>query len=186
MTYLMQITFFVGCFTLDARRIEAKRNGALPCIVHEKFTPKLLDPSNALSWRFINALYSRVIFTTPGKVIIVLITIAAMSVGAVGSLQLKQWFDPVWLLPKDSYLSQYITIARQQFPGQGLDSFIILGDDIDYPSELSKIISVTEHFKNVSFVQTIDSWPIEFAKFVSTYYDKGYLLHYTYCLICLS
>lgn len=185
MTYLMQITLFVGCFTLDAKRIEEKRNGALPCIVHEKFTPKLLDPSNAFSWRFINALYSRVIFTTPGKVIIVLITIVAMSLGVIGSLQLKQWFDPIWLLPKESYLSQYGAVVLQEFPGRGYDAFVLMGDDIDYPAELPKIIFSTENLKNASFIQAVDPWPIEFAKFVSTYYDTGYWLNCTY-LIRLS
>ncbi|XP_032683740.1 patched domain-containing protein 3-like isoform X2 [Odontomachus brunneus] len=170
-TYLMQITLFVSCFTLDAKRIEEKRNGALPCIVHEKFTPKLLDPSNTFSWRFINVLYSRVIFTTPGKVIIVLITIAAMSVGVMGSFQLKQWFNPIWLLPKESYLNQYAAVMSQKFPDQGYEAFVIMGDDIDYSSELPKIISLTENLKNASFIQTIDPWPTVFAKFMSTYYD---------------
>lgn len=181
----MQITFFIGCFTLDAKRIENKRNGALPCIIHEDFTPELPDPSNAFSWKFINALYSHIIFITSGKVIIVLITIAMMCVGIVGSLQLKQWFDPVWLLPYDSYLSQYITVAKQEFPGHGSESFVIMGDDIDYSSELPKIISLTERLENASFVKVIYPWPTDFAGFVSTYYNTGYLLSYTY-LICLS
>lgn len=186
-TYLMQITLFIGCFTLDAKRIERKRNGILPCIVHETFTPKLPDPSNALSWRFINAVYSHVIFTTLGKIIIVLVTIAAMSVGIMGSLQLKQWFDPTWMLPKESYLSQYIAIMNQKFPNQGYDAFVIMGDDVDYPSELPKIISLTESLENISFIQEIDSWPINFMKFVSTYYNTGYLLSCTYLsTVCLK
>ncbi|EFN85001.1 Niemann-Pick C1 protein [Harpegnathos saltator] len=170
-TYLMQVTFFIACFTLDVKRIEKKRNGALPCIVHENFTPKLLDPSDTPSWKFINALYSRVIFTTPGKVIIVLITIATASISVVGSLQLKQWFDPIWLLPKDSYLTQYVAVHKQKFPDQGIEAFVVMGDDIDYPFELPKIISLTERLENASFIQAVESWPNDFAKFVSTYFN---------------
>ncbi|KAL6264423.1 hypothetical protein P5V15_004532 [Pogonomyrmex californicus] len=170
-TFLLQITFFIACFTLDAKRIERKRNGALPCIVHENFVPKILDPSNAISWKFINFLYSRIILTTHGKIITILVTLVTMSISIMGSLQLEQWFDPKWLLPKESYLSQYITIRNQAFPDQGFEAFVLMGDDIDYSSEFSKIIFLTERLQNTSFIQNIEPWPIDFEKFVSMYYD---------------
>nr|XP_012232571.1 PREDICTED: Niemann-Pick C1 protein-like [Linepithema humile]XP_012232572.1 PREDICTED: Niemann-Pick C1 protein-like [Linepithema humile] len=170
-TFLLQITFFIGCFTLDAKRIERKRNGMLPCIVHENFTPKPLDPSRALSWKFINALYSRVILTAPGKIIVIIITLIAMSIGIVGSLQLEQWFDPSWLLPKGSHLEQYIAITKDTFPKQGFEAFVIMRDNVNYSSEFPKIISLTERLKNTSFVQSMDPWPTQFATFVSTHFN---------------
>ncbi|XP_072743546.1 patched domain-containing protein 3 isoform X2 [Anoplolepis gracilipes] len=171
MTYLLQITFFIACFTLDAKRIEQKRNGILPCIVHENFTPKLSDPSNTFSWKFIHALYSRVILTMPGKIIVLIIAFTTMSISIVGVLRLKQGFDPSLLVPKGSYLDQYIIINNKKFSDQGFDAFVLTGDDIDYSSEFSKIISLTERLKNASFIQNVDPWPINFAKFVSTYYN---------------
>lgn len=176
MTYLLQITFFVACFTLDARRIKQKRNGMLPCIVHKNFTPKLFDPSKAFSWKCIHALYSRAILTMPGKIIIIIITFAMMLISIGGTLKLKQGFDRALLVPKGSYWDQYTIINSKKFSEQGVEAFILMGDDIDYPSEFSKIISLTERMKNESFVQNIEPWPINFAKFVSTYYDTGYLL----------
>ncbi|XP_011338785.1 NPC1-like intracellular cholesterol transporter 1 isoform X2 [Ooceraea biroi] len=170
-TFLLQITFFIGCFTLDVRRIEQKRNGVLPCIVHESFEPKLSEPSNALSWRFVNALYSRVILTKPGKIAVIVITIAAMCAGIVGSFQLEQWFDPKWLLPKESYISQYIAVKARGFPHEGYDAFVLMGDDVDYATEFPKIISLTERLKNESYLQSMEPWPLHFAKFVSTYFD---------------
>ncbi|KYN16514.1 Patched domain-containing protein 3 [Trachymyrmex cornetzi] len=170
-TFLLQITFFIACFTLDARRMERKRNGMFPCITHENFTPKLSDVSSAVSWKFINFFYSRIVLTTPGKIIIVLITFVTMSTSIMGLLRLQQWFDPKWLLPKDSYLYHYIAIRTQTFPNQGYEAFVLMGDDINYSSEFSKIISLTERFQNASFIQNIESWPTEFAKFVSLYYD---------------
>lgn len=180
MTYLLQITFFIACFTLDAKRIERKRNGMLPCIVHENFTPKSLDPSSTISWKFINFLYSKIILTTPGKIIVVLITFVTMSISIMGTLRLQQWFDPMWLIPKESHLSEYLTVQTQTFPNYGYEAFVVMGDDIDYASEFSKIIYLTEHFQNTSFIQNIEPWPIDFAKFVWTYYDTGYLLLYLF------
>ncbi|KAL0109067.1 hypothetical protein PUN28_014278 [Cardiocondyla obscurior] len=169
-TFLLQITFFIACFTLDAKRIERKRNGMIPCIVHETFTPKSSNIRTGISCRFIDFLYSRVVLTTPGKIITVLITIVTMSISIMGLLQLQQWFDPRWLLPKDSYLSQYIAVLNEAFPNHGQEAFVLMGDDIDYASEFPKIISLTERLENASFVQNIEPWPINFAKFVSTYY----------------
>ncbi|XP_012536328.1 NPC intracellular cholesterol transporter 1 isoform X2 [Monomorium pharaonis] len=169
-TYLLQTTFFIACFTLDSKRIELKRNGILPCIVHENFTPKVSDASDEISWKFINFLYSRIVLTTPGKIIIILITLITISTSIVGLLQLKQWFDPKWLLPEESYLSQFLKIETQVFPNLGFEAFVLMGDDIDYSSEFSKIIYLTERFQNASFTQKIEPWPINFAKFVSTYY----------------
>lgn len=174
-TFLLQITFFIACFTLDIQRMERKRNGMLPCIVHENFTPKSSDMSSAVSWKFINFLYSRIVLTTPGKIVVILITLVTMSISIMGSLRLQQWFDPVWLLPKESHLYQYLDIQSQTFSNQGFEAFVILGDDIDYPSEFPKIISLTEHLQNASFIQSIEPWPTNFAKFVSTYYSTGYL-----------
>ncbi|XP_011688295.1 PREDICTED: uncharacterized protein LOC105450242 [Wasmannia auropunctata] len=169
-TLLFQITFFTACFALDAKRIEQKRNGTLPCIVHENFTSKSSDVSSTFSWKLINFLYSRILLTTPGKIIIVLITLLMMSTSIVGLLQLQQWFDPKWLLPKDSYLYQYTAVRDEAFPNQGYEAFVIMGDDIDYSFEFSKIISMTERLQNASFVQSLEPWPIDFAKFVSMYY----------------
>lgn len=183
MTYLLQITFFIACFTLDTQRIEQKRNGMLPCIVHENFTSKSFDVSDTVSWKFINFLYSRIVLTTPGKIIIVLITLVLMSIGIVGSLQLKQWFDPTWLLPKGSYLEQYLEVHTRTFPNLGFEAFVIMGDDIDYPSEFSKIISMTERLQNASFIKNIEPWPIDFTKFVSTYFATGYS---SYIYLCRS
>lgn len=179
-TFLLQITFFVACFTLDVKRIEQKRNGTLPCIVHENFTPKSSDISNTISWKFINFLYSKIILTTPGKIFVVLVSLITLSISIMGLLQLQQWFDPQWLIPKESYFHEYLTVYNQAFPNEGHEGFVIMGDDIDYSSEFPKIISLMERLQNTAFIENIDPWPIYFAKFVSTYYDTGYLLLYLF------
>lgn len=174
-TYLFQITFFIAYFTLDSRRIEQKRNGMLPCIIHENFTPKLSDPSNAFSWKLIHTLYYRVILTMPGKIIIIMITLITISISIAGMLQLERGFDPALLVPKGSYLDQFTAINNQKYSDHGVEAIVLMGDNIDYSSEFSKIISLSERLENASFIQNVDPWPINFAKFVSTFYNIGYL-----------
>nr|XP_003706373.1 PREDICTED: Niemann-Pick C1 protein-like [Megachile rotundata]XP_012147953.1 PREDICTED: Niemann-Pick C1 protein-like [Megachile rotundata] len=176
LTFLFQITFYVAFFTLDARRIENKRNALLPCIVHENFTPKFVSPQEELPSRLITYLYSNVILTKPGKILIVLITVIIASVGIKGILQLQQWFDPRWFIPDHSYLSKYINMMRLEYPERGYEAIILMGD-FNYTSEFPKIISLAETFANLSTVESLKSWPHDFTKFVLQFFGKD--LRYT-------
>ncbi|XP_012277328.1 Niemann-Pick C1 protein isoform X2 [Orussus abietinus] len=170
-TFLLQLTFFVGFFTLDAKRIEAKQNGILPCIVHRNFEPTAINENRQFSWKIMNCIYSKVVLTLPGKIIILLMTAGIASFGVMGSLNLEQWFDPDWFLPNDTYLSNYIHQRNLHYPKLGQVGFVVMGD-IDYVFELPRIVTLTETLANLSFVQTVEPWPLDFVKFVKTYYNK--------------
>lgn len=124
--------------------------------------------------------------TTPGKIFVILISLVTLSISIVGILQLQQWFDPTWLISKESYLYKFIMVYHQAFPNAGYEGFVLMGDDIDYSSDFPKIISLTERLQNTSYIKNIESWPIYFTEFVSTYHDTGYLLLYLFELFVLK
>lgn len=157
---------------MDAKRIEEKRNGIIPCIVHENHVTKIVDPNKALSTKLIDRLYSKIVLTLPGKFIIILITIITASAGSVGSYRLEQWFDPIWFLPKGTHLNDYIAARHQYFSQKGHSAYVFIGN-IDYPSEFSKIMTLTSNLKNLSSVEKIESWPDHFANFVKKFYQAG-------------
>ncbi|KAI4503226.1 hypothetical protein M0802_001448 [Mischocyttarus mexicanus] len=169
-TFLLQITFFVAFFTLDAKRIKQKRNGLIPCIVHENHLSKIVDPNETFSTKLIDHLYSKIVLTVPGKLIILLTTIIVASVGAIGSYQLEQWFDPIWFLPKGTHLNDYIVARNQYFSQRGHSAYVFIGD-INYPSEFSKIMMLASNLKNLSSVEKVESWPEDFANFVQNFYQ---------------
>lgn len=171
LTFLFQITFYVAFFSIDARRIESKRNSILPCIVHENFEQKFISPQEELSAKLINKLYSNVVLTKLGKIMIVLITIVATSFGIMGTLKLEQWFDPDWFIPSHSYLSKYIDVRHTEYPEQGYEAMILMGE-FNYTAEFPKLIKLVERFENLSTIQSIHSWPNDFAKFVLKYFQK--------------
>lgn len=172
LTFLSQITFYVAFFSIDAQRIESKRNSVLPCIVHQNFTQKFISPQEELPAKLINKLYSNVILTIPGKIIIVLITIVAASAGIMGILKLQQWFDPAWFIPTHNYLSKYINVRRTEYPDHGYEAMILMGE-FNYTAEIPKLINLAETFTNLSTIQTINSWPTDFRKFVLAYFQIG-------------
>lgn len=171
LTFLFQITFYVAFFSIDARRIENKRNSIFPCIIHENFTQKFINPQEEFSTKLINKIYSNIILTKLGKITIVLITIVTASVGLVGILQLQQWFDPTWFIPNHSYLSKYINVHRAEYPDRGYESMILMGD-FNYTAEFPKLINLSEKFANLSTIQSISAWPIDFTKFVLEHFQK--------------
>lgn len=171
LTFFFQITFYVAFFCIDARRIENKRNSIIPWIVHEDFTQKFPSPQEELPARLITMLYSSVVLTIPGKIVIVLITIVTASAGVVGILQLQQWFDPAWFIPSHSYLSKYIDVRRKEYPDVGYEAMILMGD-FNYTAEFPKVINLAERFVDLPTVQIINAWPNAFAKFVLDYYQK--------------
>lgn len=67
MTFIFAITFFVACFVLDQKRIENKRNGIFPWIVHENYVPNECS-QRRISNKVFEFIYSNIILTTPGKV----------------------------------------------------------------------------------------------------------------------
>ncbi|KAG7201439.1 hypothetical protein KM043_004199 [Ampulex compressa] len=170
-TFLLQITLFVAFFTLDARRINSKRNGMIPCIVHPDFVPTSIDPTRTFSSRLMHNLYSKVVLTTPGKVLILLVTVGAAAAGVVGSLQLEQWFDPTWFLPEESYLYGYIQTRNHYYSTRGYDASVYIGS-IDYPTEFPKIALLADGLTNASFIESVLSWPSQFREFTLKYYDK--------------
>jgi len=66
-TYIFQATFFVAWFTIDQKRIEAKRDGVVPCIVHNAQKRSQFREFAPLQSFFANH-YSRWITFTPVKV----------------------------------------------------------------------------------------------------------------------
>lgn len=170
---MLQVTFFVAAFTLDVKRIESKRNGVIPCIVHKNHRSLQVDPSKTLSWRVLNWLYSKIVLTLSGKIVVLIITAAVTVVGAIGAYHLEQWFDPNWFLPKESYLSNYIVINDQNFPNRGNPAAIYISD-IDYINEFPKLIAVTERLNNMTtIINSVESWPHDFADFVKLHYNRG-------------
>lgn len=152
--------------------MERKQNGILPCIEHPNFNPKNLDAKPSISWRIIDRLYSKVVLTIPGKIGVLAITIIFSTFGGIGSSRLEQWFDPVWFLPKDSYLSEYLIVKEHEFPKLGHDATVFM-HEIDFAREFSKILNLSESLKSASFVENVKDWPEDFVDFVDTNFNIG-------------
>lgn len=67
MMFIFAVTFFVACLTLDQKRIEMNRNGAIPCIKYNDYEKNQCSQQQ-WSNKLFKLLYSKIIFSTTGKV----------------------------------------------------------------------------------------------------------------------
>lgn len=165
-------TFVIAIFTLDEHRILTNRNAFAPCVVHNS-TENLWCDAQLMN-RFVNFIYTNVIITTPGKVIVLMSTIAVTAFSFIGVMNLEQKFDPNWFIPEGTYLSNFTAEKNDLFPDQGYEALILMGQ-LNYTQELNHITNMVRVIENhTDIVHEISSWTEPFHDFVKTYYSTDY------------
>jgi hypothetical protein len=155
-----------------------KRNGVLPCIRHENYPCPTINTKESISSRLIDRLYTNVVFTLPGKIGILCITIVFATFGGIGSSRLEQWFDPVWFLPKESYLSEYLIVKGEEFPKVGHEVTVFISN-VDFVQEFPRILNLSQTLENASFTEAVKNWPIDFIHFMDANFNIGAYLFIT-------
>ncbi|XP_055549152.1 patched domain-containing protein 3-like [Wyeomyia smithii] len=170
MMYCFVITFYVAIFTLDEQRVAARRNSFAPWIIHGEKSTKLWCQYN-LMYRFIDAVYSKIILTKVGKTLIIVAVITMTGLNIQSLLKLRQKFDPNWFIPEDTYFSKFITKNKEQYPNSGFEASLLFGD-YNYTAHMKDLIQLTKELENrTDILNSVSSWAVPFQDFVYTYYD---------------
>lgn len=124
--------------------------------------------------RTLKFIYEKAILTTPGKIITLLLTLSITAFSTEAVLKLEQKFDPMWFIPENTYLNQYVAQKRELYPNQGYEASILMGK-LNYSQQLKEIGSMVEEIESqTDIVHEISSWIVPFHNFVSTYFDKDF------------
>ena len=112
--YLLQVSWFVAWLSIDQKRINARRNGILPCLKCPKEENDDSDASNPakmiMGGEVLQASfhhYSDFLLKIPTQICVCILTLGIFAISCWGNVELRQEFDPMWFLPKDSYLFQW-------------------------------------------------------------------------------
>lgn len=81
--------------------------------------------------------------TKPGKIIVLMTTVAVTAYSFTGLLRLEQKFDPNWFIPQRTYLSKFMEVKKELYPDQGYEAAILMGR-LNYTQELNHIASMVE------------------------------------------
>ena len=175
--YLLQASWFVACLSLDEKRIKDKRNAFCPSCV--KY-PESWEPSESSQKQLGKVFlmkYSKLLNFQVYKVFVLLLSLLACGAGLWGTINIRTQFDPSLLLPPHSYLLDWISTHKIDFPKDGWGSDIYTGK-IDPLLDLPQIDSMVKEMANLTegedrVLKGIDSWWFKFKDYVHT--TKGSL-----------
>lgn len=108
----------------------------------------------------------------------IILTIVFFGIGLNGTLQLKEKFDPMWFIPENTYLSQYVQQRTHYYPGRGFEAGIYTGQ-LNYTSEYNNFNNLLEDLENATdILQVTSSWIKPFNNYMTSHFNKGYYDHY--------
>jgi len=170
--YLSQITFFVACLALDARRMQQGRRDCCTCISanvpesEEEETPINVETSNDRTRKQMQQLtspvdrlmenYATTLTTTPIR-ILVFVMFAFFTIAAASSaLLIRQDFDVKDLMPKDSYYSDFLR-AQEDYASFSPEYLTLFFRDVDQgdPEIQSKMYGfIDEMIEKLEIIKT--------------------------------
>ena len=127
--FLLQCSWFVAWLSLDEKRIESGRDGLVPCLVHKDYQPPAC--SNRQNSQLCITNYAKLLSSRIYKIIVITFTLGMLGIGIWGTYLMRREFDPVKLMPADSYLRRWLDLHNSQWPKNGYSTQIFTGP-IDY------------------------------------------------------
>ena len=146
--YIFQSSWFVACMVLDQRRIQKKRDGFLPFLIHKDWEPPKWTQTDIGS--IVMTKISRVFDFRILQAFIVLLTAAMFGIGIWGTYEIKVEYNPITLIPKASYLRSWLDQKNVDFPSDGW-GVIIYTQEISYTmQDFEKIDFIASGLDNLT------------------------------------
>ncbi|XP_017768460.1 PREDICTED: protein patched homolog 3-like [Nicrophorus vespilloides] len=169
MTFIFVVTFYVACFTIDQRRVEKHISGFWPWKRYENYKPNPFSQAET-SNKVFNLIYSKVILTWPGKLLVLCITLICLGLSIESVFKLEQRFDPTWFIPQHTYLGEFLKQKFEYFPNNGFEAATYVGA-VNYTYEFKNVIHIDSQLENSSDIVTdINSWVGPFRNYVKVNY----------------
>jgi len=157
--FLLQISWFVAWMSLDEARVLAKRDGVLPCVIHpDNSTGFSCLPTLKSSWNM-GTLYAHLLGSKLFKVVALVVTFGLFAVGAYGWSLMRMKFDPVLLLPGDTYLRKWVDIHSEYYPENGWTADVY-SESLNH-THLTSIEELTNGFEDLrdaGGLRAVNSW----------------------------
>jgi len=142
--FVLQVSWFVAWLSLDQQRIEMRKHGLVPCITVEPAENTSWDTETPMSKRLMER-YSKLLDYGVFKVLVMIITSSLLAFGIYGSVNIIQRFDPIRMLPRGNYLSEWIHTQNQYWPSYGLQVQVMTGPlELEDLSGLDRMVSAFE------------------------------------------
>ena len=172
--FLFQSSWVVAWMVVDQRRIEQKRDGFIPTIVHKDWAPP--EWTSRDFGTFVTSKVAKLFDFCLFRFLIILLSITMVAGGIWGVYNVKIIFDIRTLLPDDSYLLKWIEQSEVDSSTDGM----VFGVDFftqDLPYNLAtfeKLEAVVNELNNLTFKHR--EWVLpgnDLPKFISTRWESA-------------
>jgi hypothetical protein len=111
------------------------------------------------------------------QVLVLITTILLSSIGVFGLANLRQDFDPTWLLPSQSYLAKFMNASRIFYPSDGYPISIYISN-VSHSAHLKDIASLVERVERQDVVHAVDAWYPPFEIYANSHFNasKSFML----------
>jgi Niemann-Pick C1 protein len=169
--YIFQSSWFIAWMILDQRRIDEKRDGLIPCIVHEKWESPAwsqVDHGSLVMSKLAKAFEFKAF-----QAVIIIITLGMFGAGVWGTYSIKVEYDPIHLVPKASYLKEWLDKNDVDFPNDGWGvSFYT--ERVPYTvAEFEKIDQVVHELNETVYNEGYVHYGKDLPKSVSTGWEQA-------------
>lgn len=169
--FIFQTSWFVAWLTIDHKRIEQKRDGFIPCIIHEKWEPtpwSQKDIGNLIMSKVAMVLEIRAV-----QACIIIITFGMLGASILATTKIRVEYDFLNLLPRGSYLLEWMDRSAIDFPDDGRHvSFYTLS--VPYTVEdLGKIDQLVSDLNDTVYNEGYLHWGKKLPKLVSTGWEHA-------------
>ena len=148
--YLLQVSWFAAWLSLDEERLASGRDGLVLCLQHKQYKPSACSQRNISD--LIVKKYFRLLSSIFFKFIVIILTLAILGIGIWGSILIRRKFDPVLLLPSDSYLRNWLNIHDKLYPENGWAAEIYTSE-FDH-TDLANIEELTNNLEELQEAKT--------------------------------
>ena len=149
--FLLQISWFAAWLSLDEKRIEAGRNGLIPCFHHNLEKLKLCTSSSLNPYEKMKEVYAKLVVSNFYKITVIIIGCTFVAFGIYGWIHMKQVFYLLSMLPSDSYLRKWYNYNAEYYPS-GFGSEVYSGHinymDLENIDKLGIVYDIT--YKNLN------------------------------------
>lgn len=102
----------------------------------------------------------------------ILSTFSILGVTIYGNMLLPQKFDPMWFLPDDSYMSQFVQQRDVLYPGTGYPAFLV-ANEVNWTDSLGKFEKVLDKLEGSGAAYKLENWFQDFKQYTATNFQTG-------------
>jgi predicted RND superfamily exporter protein len=157
--FLLQISWFVAWMSLDEARVAAGRDGVLPCVVHPQGSKGIGCTAARQSKWTLATIYGHLLSSRVFKALTLIVTLGLFCVGAWGWSLMRMHFDPVLLLPGDSYLRRWVDIHTDFYPDNGWTADVY-SETLNHThlADVEQLVNDFEALKERGGLRSVNSW----------------------------